>query len=100
MTPEDVQRILEQEVVLSKAAATQEVQRYTFLAPGQATSYFTGYQRLLELRTDVERVLGERFDRRAFHDFVLGQGLLPPDLLRAAVMNEFVPAQSGSAPAP
>ncbi len=89
VTPAEVQRILEEEVVLSTAAATSEVQRYTFLAPGQATSYFTGYQRLMELRTDVERKLGDEFDRKAFHDFVLAQGLLPPALLRQAVMEEF-----------
>jgi hypothetical protein len=28
-----------------------------------------------------------------FHDFILAQGLLPPDLMRKAVMQEFVPAQ-------
>ncbi len=90
VTPEEVQRILEEEVVVSRAAATQEVQRYTFLAPGQATSYFTGYQRLMELRTDVERELGDAFDRLALHDFILSQGLLPPGLMRKAVMEEFV----------
>jgi len=92
ITPEEAQRVLEEEVVVSKAAATSEVERYTFRAPGQATSYFTGYQRLMELRTDVERALGESFVRKDFHDFVLTQGLLPPALLRNAVMGEFVPA--------
>ena len=55
--------------------AKQEIDRYTFRAPGQATSYFCGYQRLMELRTDVERALGKRFDRQNYHDFVLAQGL-------------------------
>lgn len=92
VTPEEVKRILLQEVGLSEAAATSEVQRYTFLAPGQATSYFTGYQRLMEIRTDAERIMGEKFDRRALHDFILAQGLLPLRLLRKAVMEEFVGA--------
>ncbi|MGB6001606.1 MAG: DUF885 family protein, partial [Thermoanaerobaculia bacterium] len=61
--------------------------------PGQAPSYFCGYSRLLELRADVERLLGGQFDRRVFHDFVLEQGLLPPTLLRRAVIGEFVPSQ-------
>jgi hypothetical protein len=30
---------------------------------------------------------------KAFHDFILAQGLLPPDLLREAVMTDFVPSQ-------
>jgi len=87
-------RVLEHEVVLSHAMAQQEVERYTFLAPAQATAYFCGYQRLMELRTDVERALGDGFDRRAFHDFVLSQGLLPPALLRKAVMEDFVPGRA------
>jgi uncharacterized protein (DUF885 family) len=89
-------RVLEHEVVLSHAMARQEVERYTFLAPAQATAYFCGYQRLLELRTDVERALGDAFERRAFHDFVLSQGLLPPALLRKAVMDGLVAPISSS----
>jgi uncharacterized protein (DUF885 family) len=45
------------------------------------------------LRTQVELALREDFRQQAFHDFVLKQGLLPPDILRDAVMNEFVPSQ-------
>jgi uncharacterized protein (DUF885 family) len=47
----------------------------------------------LALRAETERVLGARFDRRRYHDFLLSQGLLPPALLRQAVLEEFVPAQ-------
>jgi uncharacterized protein (DUF885 family) len=45
------------------------------------------------LRAQTELRLRDRFDQRAFHDFVLSQGILPPDILKEAVMNEFVPAQ-------
>jgi uncharacterized protein (DUF885 family) len=37
--------------------------------------------------------LGKKFDQRKFHDFILSQGLLPPDLMRAAVLEEFIPSQ-------
>jgi uncharacterized protein (DUF885 family) len=47
----------------------------------------------METRQATQLALGERFDRLAFNDFVLAQGLLPPDLLRKAVMEEFVPAR-------
>jgi uncharacterized protein (DUF885 family) len=90
-TPEQVKKLLMDDVVLSDAAATQEVERYTFRAPGQATSYFYGYTQLLRLRHDVEQAKGAGFDARQFHDFVLAQGLLPPRLLRKAVMEDFVP---------
>lgn len=97
MTTDEAMRLIQQDVVLSEAMAIQEVERYTFWAPGQATSYFYGYQRLMELRTDVERILGDRFDRRAYHDFILSQGLIPPDLLRKAVMEEFVAREAAAA---
>lgn len=90
LKPEDAMRILTQDVVLSDAFANTEVERYTFRAPGQATSYFYGYTRLLDLRKDVEGKMGKKFDQMKFHDFILSQGLLPPDLLRKAVMEDFV----------
>jgi hypothetical protein len=90
MTPADVKHFLMREVCYSDGFATSEVQRYTFRSPGQATSYFYGYQRLMETRQAAELALGDKFDRLAFNDFVLSQGLLPPKLLRTAVMNEFV----------
>ncbi len=89
-TPEQVKALLMNDVLLSDAMATQEVERYTFRAPGQATSYFYGFTRLNELRSEVERRMGGSFDQRAFHDFVLSQGALPPALLRDAVLDGFV----------
>lgn len=85
--------ILTDDVVLSKAMARQELDRYTFNAPGQAGSYFYGYTRILELRMETELALGDKFDRLAFNNFLLDQGLLPPDLLAAAVRERFVPEQ-------
>ncbi len=95
ITREQAYHVLEDEVVLSHPMANQEVERYTFRSPGQAPSYFCGYSRLMELRTDAERLLGERFERRAYHDFILAQGLLPPSLLRKAVMEDFVAPRLG-----
>jgi hypothetical protein len=92
VTPDEARRILMEDVVLSDAAATSEVDRYTFRSPGQACSYYYGYSRMIALRSDVQKTLRARFDERAFHDFVLAQGLLTPDLLRQAVFEELVPA--------
>jgi len=93
VTPERAYEVLEKDVVLSHAFAKEEVERFTFRAPGQANSYFYGYTRLLALRREVEAALGKRFQQKKFHDFVLSQGLLPPDLMRKAVLEEFVPSQ-------
>ena len=96
VTPGDASKVLENDVVLSHDFATAEVERFTFRAPGQATSYFYGYTKLLQLRKDTEAALGSKFDTRKYHDFLLAQGLLPPDLMRKAVMDDFVPAQKKS----
>jgi uncharacterized protein DUF885 len=93
ITPEDVKSFLMDEVGLSEGMATQEMQRYVFRAPGQATSYFYGYQRLMETRQAAQLALRGNFDRQAFNDFVLAQGLMPPALLRKAVMEDFVPSR-------
>lgn len=89
ISEEEALRVLTDEVVVSPTMARQEVDRYTFRSPGQAPSYFCGYQRFMELRAQVELKLGPRFDRKVFHDFILGQGLLPLPLLRERVMAAF-----------
>jgi hypothetical protein len=93
VTPERAMEVLEKDVVTSRAFATEEVERFTFRSPGQAVSYFDGYTRLLEIRRDAEQALGPNFNVQRFHDFILAQGLLPPKLLRKAVMEEFVAAE-------
>ncbi len=90
ITTEQAARILFHDVVLSAAVVDQELERYTSDSPGQATSYFCGYQRLTELRARVELLQGDTFNQKAFHNFILGQGLLPPSALSQAVMKDFV----------
>ena len=93
ITTADAFRVLEQDVVQSHAFAQEEVERYTYRAPGQANSYFYGYTKLIQLRKDTEKALGPKFNQKQFHDFILAQGLLPPDLMREATMQDFIPAQ-------
>jgi uncharacterized protein (DUF885 family) len=87
--PADAYRVLEQDVVQSHAFAQEEVERYTYRAPGQAGSYFYGFTKLIALRREIEGKLGPKFSQKAFHDFILAQGLLPPDLMRKAVLDDF-----------
>jgi uncharacterized protein (DUF885 family) len=93
VTPAQAYDVLEKDVLLSHAFAKEEVERFTFRSPGQANSYFYGYTRLLSLRKETEALLGAKFDQKKFHDFILKQGLLPPDLMRKAVLEDFVPSQ-------
>ena len=90
VTPGQAYAVLEKDVLLSHAFAKEEVERFTYRAPGQANSYFYGYTRLLELRKETEKAQGAKFDAKKFHDFILSQGLLPPDLMRKAVLEEFI----------
>lgn len=90
ITPEQATQVLLKDVVCSPGFATEEVERFTFRMPGQAPSYFDGYTRLLEIRKAAEMALGPKFNVQRFHDFILSQGLLPPNLLRKAVMEDFV----------
>ena len=90
---ERANQVLMQDVCLSEPMARQELDRYTFNAPGQAGAYFYGYSRIMELRMETELTLGAKFDRMAYNNFLLDQGLLPPDQLAKAVREVFVPAQ-------
>jgi len=87
-TPESARQFLMKEVGLSPAFATSEVDRYTFRSPAQATAYYYGYLRLLEVRDAAEKQVGSRFDPLTFHDTILAQGLLPPDLMKRAVLAQ------------
>jgi uncharacterized protein (DUF885 family) len=95
VTPEQAKEVLEKDVVQSPAFAEEEVERYTYRAPGQANSYYYGYTKLIALRKDIEKAMGKKFNQKAFHDFILRQGLLPPDLMREAVMKDFAEAAKG-----
>ncbi|MEM7081714.1 MAG: DUF885 domain-containing protein [Pseudomonadota bacterium] len=90
ITPEEAKRILKEDVVLGETWAQNEIERYTYRIPGQATAYYYGYLNLQALRTQTEIAMGEAFDAQAFHDFILAQGLLPPDILAQAIREKFV----------
>ncbi len=87
---EQAEAFMVSEVGISTPLAKSEVDRYSFRAPGQATSYYFGYMNLMALRTEVELLMRERFNQREYHDFLLAQGLLPPDILRQTVLSNFV----------
>ncbi|MCG9696260.1 DUF885 domain-containing protein [Shewanella sp. Isolate11] len=53
-----------------------EVERYMAL-PGQALSYKVGQLKILALRAEAEKALGDKFDLKQFHDQILTSGSLP-----------------------
>jgi uncharacterized protein (DUF885 family) len=66
--------------------ATTETDRYISW-PGQALSYYIGYLKIRELRAAAETNLGERFDRRAFHDEILRHGSVPLPVLERLIRD-------------
>jgi len=90
ISADEAKRVLMEEVVLDDRSAQDEIDRYTFQSPGQATSYYYGYEHLQALRAMTELILKDKFNQQDFHDFILAQGLLPPEILRQAVNENFI----------
>ena len=64
----------------SEAKIVSEIERY-MANPGQALAYKIGQLKILELRAQAEKELGEQFDIREFHNQVLETGCIPLALL-------------------
>jgi uncharacterized protein (DUF885 family) len=83
-TREQAQDYLASRTALSVHEVTTEVDRYISW-PAQALSYKLGEYTLWQLRREAEAALGERFDVRAFHDFILGLGSVTLEILQDEV---------------
>ena len=73
--------MLMKEAGMSKEAAMAEVRRYT-MTPGYPLSYLIGKHLILQLRRDIEKRMGKRFNEKFFHDTITTNGELPIALLR------------------
>ena len=76
---------------LTEKSVNDQIDRYISW-PGQALSYKIGEIKIRQLRSKAEQALGAKFDIRAFHDKVIGQGSLPLDVLED-VINEWIVSQ-------
>lgn len=81
----------------SDAQVATEVLRYSVDLPAQALGYRLGFLAITGARRRAEAALGNRFDKRDFHEMVLASGALPLDMLDEHV--NWCVAQAGS-PAP
>ena len=64
----------------SEESITREIERY-MANPGQALSYKIGQLKIMELRARAEKILGDKFDIKEFHNQVLETGCIPLALL-------------------
>lgn len=74
-------------------ALYSEVSRYISL-PGQATAYYIGYTKILELRQQAMNELEDQFDLKEFHDLILGNGAMPLEILEQ-VVNQYIQTKLG-----
>jgi hypothetical protein len=80
-TIEQAAEYLEKRVPMDRESALQEA---AFFAsdPGQAIGYLIGKLQIVKLLADARLQQGEKFDMRAFHDFLWKNGNVPFSLLR------------------
>ena len=99
ISADEAKRVLMEEVVLDDLNAQTEIDRYTFRSPAQATAYYYGYENLQALRAETELRLKDKFNQKEYHDFLLAQGLLPPEVLKKAVNENFIAPRLAEKPA-
>jgi len=83
-TPQQAMDYMRAHTGMPESEVRTEVYRY-LVQPGQACSYKIGHLKFVELRERARAKLGDRFDIRAFHDLVLGNGAVPLAVLEASV---------------
>lgn len=78
-------------MVTATEAATETL-RYAADIPAQALAYKMGSLRMMELRQRAQERLGDRFNIREFHEWILSQGSMPLGVLEAYVDEKIVAA--------
>ncbi|MBP2832980.1 DUF885 domain-containing protein [Aquimarina sp. U1-2] len=70
----------------AESDAIKMVERHIVM-PSQATAYKIGMNKILELRKEAKKKLGDQFDIREFHDVILTNGPVPLNILEELVQK-------------
>ena len=84
---------MKENTALTNANIDAEVNRYISW-PGQALGYKIGELKIKELRAKAEKVLGDQFDIRRFHDAILANGSIPLSVLEQEI-DRWIATYSG-----
>jgi uncharacterized protein (DUF885 family) len=61
------------------------------LTSTQLSTYFVGTVEHFDLRRDIQRIWGTKFDLKTYHDRILSYGSPPVQYVRALILNEEIP---------
>jgi hypothetical protein len=87
ITKDRVFQVFQNELGFSRPFAQSEFDRYFYIMPGQATTYFFGYRKLLELKSLLRKKLKTHFSEKCFNDAVLNLGVLPLSEVHLRLIN-------------
>ena len=80
-TLEQAKKYMREHELESDLQIQTEASRYSMGEPAQALAYKLGSNEMLRLRAKAQKELGKNFDVRQFHDWILGSGPLPLEIL-------------------
>ena len=89
---EEAAKYLEQKVPMDLQTARQEAIAFS-TGPGQASSYQIGKLQITQLLAEARLQQGDKFNLRAFHDFVWKNGNVPIALQRWELLGEGEPGR-------
>lgn len=78
---EEAREFMRKHTFATETEIQTETLRYSVDMPGQALAYALGMDRLIVMRNNMEKQLGDQFDIRDFHDAVLKEGAMPLNIL-------------------
>jgi uncharacterized protein (DUF885 family) len=62
--------------------------RRVMLTQVQLTSYFTGYSEIYDLREELKKRMGDKFNLKAFHEKFLSYGSAPVKYIRRMMLKD------------
>ena len=86
MTCEEAEQLLVDRACIEEMNAKAEVKRYA-VCPTQPMTYLIGKSLIVDLKEQLQKRLGSKFDLKAFHDQLISYGSIPPTLIAEQMLG-------------